>query len=848
MLLRRLLTATALLAALLAPLTVVVGPATRAGALAPLTKVATFDTPVFRGYYSLPTTGEIFSSAAVGDVDGDGQPDIVAGFPDGFVYAWHTNGVRFLAYDTTGSGAVESSPTLVDLNGDGVKDIVVGNTKGYVKGFTGNGTTLFSTRDLCSPICGIFGTPVVADIDRDGHLDIVVGSWDHRVHVWHVDKPGEVSGFPIFTHDTVWSSPAVADLDGDGWQEIVIGGDSDGVPGQPFPRGGIMQVFRHDGTNQPGFPKFYPRQVLWSSPAIVDLDLDGALDIVIGTGTNMPNSEGGNPGWQVLAYNRTGGFLPGWPVNVGGRVMASPAIGDVDGDGKVDVVTLAEDGRVYAHNRFGQLLPGWPQCAARVRTACPVALHASVSLADVFNDGRQHVVVGGEQRMRIFSGDGTLEADADTASGTFPMTAQPTVASIAGQTWIVQTSGFNPSGSTSGAIGRMWIWTTGTALGPSAWPTFHQNMGRTGTVVDDVAPAVTLTVPSTNPTSTRAPVSWSATDAGSGVATFDVAVSDNGATATMWVEGASPSARSGATASGGSGLYGIPGHTYYVSGRATDRAANTSAWSPAGSVTFPGGATNAAPFTRGYAVNAYGAVSSVSSPPGAGAIWPGWKIARGIVARPVGGGGYVLDGWGGVHPFGAAPAISATGYWPGWDIARGIALNPDGASGYVLDGWGGLHPVGGAAPVSSTYWQGWDIARAVVLLPSSTSADPRGYTLDGWGGIHPFGRAPAIANPSYWSGWDIARSITINSDGHSGYLLDGWGGVHPIGDAAAATGSTYWSGWDIARTVVSVGTAASPRGWVLDGFGGVHPFGSAPAVETAQYWGVDVARGLSIIA
>jgi hypothetical protein len=83
-------------------------------------------------------------------------------------------------------------------------------------------------------------------------------------------------------------------------------------------------------------------------------------------------------------------------------------------------------------------------------------------------------------------------------------------------------------------------------------------------------------------------------------------------------------------------------------------------------------------------------------------------------------------------------------------------------SGYVLDGFGGLHPfhptTDGStmpAPISSTYW-GWDIGRAVWLLPGSATA---GYTLDGWGGMHPFGGAPAITNSSYWPHWDIAKTI-----------------------------------------------------------------------------------------
>ena len=95
----------------------------------------------------------------------------MAGYPGGFVHAWTTGGSRFLSYDT-GQGAVQASPTLVDLNGDGVLDILTGNTAGYVRGFTGQGATIFALRDSCQPICGIFGTPTAADLDRDGDLEV----------------------------------------------------------------------------------------------------------------------------------------------------------------------------------------------------------------------------------------------------------------------------------------------------------------------------------------------------------------------------------------------------------------------------------------------------------------------------------------------------------------------------------------------------------------------------------------------------------------------------------------------------------------------------------------------------
>lgn len=244
-----------------------------------------------------------------------------------------------------------------------------------------------------------------------------------------------------------------------------------------------------------------------------------------------------------------------------------------------------------------------------------------------------------------------------------------------------------------------------------------------------------------------------------------------------------------------------------------------------------------------YTMDAYGGVYHVGSTvPIAGPYWPGWKIARGLAMLPDhSGAGYVLDGWGGIHPFGGAPAFSASASWPGWDIARAIALEPDGLGGYVLDGYGGLHPFGDAPVVNgSASWPGWDIARALVLRPNGVG----GYVLDGWGGLHPFGGAPALGASASWPGWDIARSVAL-TDNNGGYTLDGWGGVHPFGDASSIGNGAYWRGWDIARSISIYQPGA---GYLIDGYGGVHPLGSAPGVPTSGHYTAGNDSGRSMVA
>jgi len=260
--------------------------------------------------------------------------------------------------------------------------------------------------------------------------------------------------------------------------------------------------------------------------------------------------------------------------------------------------------------------------------------------------------------------------------------------------------------------------------------------------------------------------------------------------------------------------------------------------------------------THLYTLDGWGGLHASGSAPAmtAGTYWRGWNIARSIALFPDGSGGYVLDGYGGLHPFGSAGAVTGNPYW-GWDIARQVVLapwsTPGAPAGYTLDGYGGLHPFGGAPAVSGyAYWGGWDIVRGVVILPDSTPSSVAGYTLDGWGGVHPFGGAPAIGNASYWPGNDIARGLTLTPNASkanpAGWSLDAYGGVHPFGSAPPSTASSYWPGWDIARGVVAWTGSNSAGGWVLDGWGGLHPFGGAPAVPTGAYWsGWDIATSFA---
>src|SRR3984893_232797 len=215
----------------------------------------------------------------------------------------------------------------------------------------------------------------------------------------------------------------------------------------------------------------------------------------------------------------------------------------------------------------------------------------------------------------------------------------------------------------------------------------------------------------------------------------------------------------------------------------------------------------------GYTVDGYGGLHPFgrAAPVSSTFGWPNWDIAKDIVLLPTSTAtkpqGYVLEGFGALHDFGGAPPIRLSTYWGSWDIARRAVLLSDGTGGYVMDAYGGLHPFAvGTNPMppaitNFAYWNGWEIAKDIALLPGSTASNVAGVTLDGFGGVHGFGTAGGITDMAYWPNWDIARAVQFmpsSTAAHpQGWTIDGYGGVHAFGGAPAIPGP-YWPSNDVA--------------------------------------------------
>ncbi len=296
---------------------------------------------------------------AIGDLDGDGKPDVVvANVYDGSIWIYRnisTNGVlsanSFAPPVILAIGGGTDSTwglALADLTGNGRLDIVVANRNfnmvSIFQNFCtfGNITTnSFGTRvDL--PVAGVPSSVAVADLDGDGKPDII--TTDQASNVISVLKNIGTSGtittnsFGAPINFAVGPGPmfmAIADLDVDGKPDVVTvnGGDNNNAVSVLRNISTVGNIAFAPTVNFPGLPS--SREL-----AIGDLDGDGKPDLAV---SSFNNGQAVSIYWNTSTPGgiTTNSFAPHVDFAVGGWGN-TVAIGDLDGDGKPDVVVSAQ--------------------------------------------------------------------------------------------------------------------------------------------------------------------------------------------------------------------------------------------------------------------------------------------------------------------------------------------------------------------------------------------------------------------------------------------------------------------------------------------------------------------------
>ncbi len=171
--------------------------------------------------------------------------------------------------------------------------------------------------------------------------------------------------------ETGWySSPAVADLDGDGAMEVI---------------GAAYTLFALNGED--GSPQWTGESAgsrAWPGVVVTDLTGDGDVEVVIARG-----------GGSVAVYNHQGKFEPGWPQNPASNEFRSLAVDDLDGDGDMEIAVgqaRLDKVNVWVLEHTGGIRPGWPQVTDTEGSAAGL-YNDNIGLGDLDADGELEVIV-----------------------------------------------------------------------------------------------------------------------------------------------------------------------------------------------------------------------------------------------------------------------------------------------------------------------------------------------------------------------------------------------------------------------------------------------------------------------
>jgi hypothetical protein len=358
--------------------------------------------PAFSEHLVAGKYGYAFGLAAA-DLDGDGDLDLTSCDTVNNALYWYENdgkgSFRRHVIQKDEPGWFERH-AVGDVNGDGRPDVVVvKNQHGHVVWFENSGTPRDGKlwkRHVISTDCMRAYDVALVDLDGDGLPDVAVSTWTGNHFAWY-RNPGkaglgkEWKKHPIDDGILETRTIRAGDVNGDGRIDLL-----------GTARAGNLVAW-YENPGPAGMGAKWKRHVIDAEspcPAhghLVDLDGDGDLDVVMALGMTAPPGKAGTH--QVVWYENVG--KPGkgttWKKHVIGELEGAfeAVAGDLDGDGRLDVVATAWGGRgqvVWFRNN-GDPKGRWTKHV--LKDAWPRA--NQVILADLDGDGRLDVAATAER-------------------------------------------------------------------------------------------------------------------------------------------------------------------------------------------------------------------------------------------------------------------------------------------------------------------------------------------------------------------------------------------------------------------------------------------------------------------
>ena len=418
------------------------------------------------------------------DIDRDGDIDLVGtSAGDDTVQWWANDGAAAptftrTAIDASATGASSAVPG--DVDGDGDLDVVAtAATLDNVLWYENDGALppVFTTRTI-DPASDGAADVAVGDLDGDGDLDVAVVSSDDDTVAWYANDGATPPGFArtnLDTSATGASAVVVVDVDGDGDLDVATSWAS----------GQTLAWYENDGASSPLFTLRVVSSTVAGAGglAVRDIDSDGHVDLLLATATDT----------TIAWYRSDGATPPGFTRQVVSDTVAGAsavAAGDVSGNGRVDVLAagtatssallfenVGDAAEVLASNSAdGALSEGDVEAVLTLDVAhLGLASDADAEVAEFnvrFTDDLGNAMDGAVLTPLLSS----IAVYADDGSGSFEVGTDPLVQVVTGPYTLVDgrfdipVADGDPNGQINAATTRRFFLALGGEIGGSGQP------------------------------------------------------------------------------------------------------------------------------------------------------------------------------------------------------------------------------------------------------------------------------------------------------------------------------------------------------------------------------------------